>query len=79
MQIARQLAKLPNGSAVLEAMATECTSRIRYRLSPTRQDAVGAGVDLEAQVLAHAVRFFERVGRRHAELLRAPPDGEPAD
>ena len=70
--LARQLARLPNGDAVLQAMAFEFDSRIRYRIPKAKPGS--ERTDLESQLLATSARFFERVARRRARLLRAAED-----
>lgn len=68
--LARQLAALPNGEAVLHAMAVEFESRIRYRMPQLRPGYQSGGETLETRLLASCARFFERVRRRRAELLQ---------
>ena len=71
--LAQQLARLPNGEAVLQAIAFEFDSRIRYRL-PKGEPGSGR-TDLESQLLATSARFFQRVAMRRAKMLRAGESG----
>ena len=69
-ELARQLARMANGEAVLQAMATEYQVRIRYRMPHTPRKGKEEA-ELHAQLLAAAAQFFERVENRRAALASA--------